>query len=375
LNKWKGDILFLVLVGAMVAGWLSLYPQPGESPLAPLDAPSGLAAESLLTYAGADGTRLAYRRYEPQGTSGHIVVLLHDTLLHSGWYEHLGQDLAQRGVAVYIPDRRGWGHSEGDRRKVFEDKSVLLTDITAMIAVAQARSPQTDVYLAGDGRAAGLVLQYAATQRPLAGVILLSPYLSDDQPNLRPEGWKRFASAHPGEAFLARAGLAHWPVWHYNWPQTMVDADPLLETRCALDCQQETWLMPDARGGADTDTAELGTQTSPLPASIVLIGNSALVDTGPGQTAPDGQDPNDAVRSDSTVDDTPIDLGALYGKLEVPLLCVQALDGPLFDPAQTAQMLTSLAPADHRLDTYPGVDHLTLLEVAVVPIFDWLSSR
>ena len=183
MTKWKGDILFIVLVGALVAGWISLYPRPGESLLVPLDAPAGLATKTLPTYASADGIALAYRRYEPQNTPSHVVVILHDTLLHSGWYENLGQDLAQRGVAVYLPDRRGWGHSAGDRRKVAEDRSVLLDDITAMVAVAQARSPQTEVYLAGHGRAAGLVLQYAASQRPLPGAILLSPYLSDEQPN------------------------------------------------------------------------------------------------------------------------------------------------------------------------------------------------
>ena len=113
MNKWKGDILFIVLVGALVAGWISLYPHPGESPLVSLDPPSGLEAESLPTYAGADGIELAYRRYEPKEPPSHVIVLLHDTLLHSGWYEHLGQDLAQRGVAVYLPDRRGWGYSGG----------------------------------------------------------------------------------------------------------------------------------------------------------------------------------------------------------------------------------------------------------------------
>jgi alpha-beta hydrolase superfamily lysophospholipase len=355
LKKWKGDILFLILVGALVAGWMSLYPNPGESPLVPLDPPAGLGAGSLLTYASADGITLAYRRYEPQGTPSHVVVLLHDTLLHSGWYERLAQDLAERGVAVYLPDRRGWGHSGGDRRQVAEDKSVLLDDITALIAVAQARTLQTEVYLAGHGRAAGLVLQYAAKPCPISGAILLSPYLSEDQVNLRPEGWDRFASAHPGEAFLARAGLSHWPVWRYNWPQSMVDADPLLETRCALACQQETLLTPEARGGADSEPLDLATLASPL--------QSASVPEQPPQ--------EDSAETDSA----PIALGVLYGTSKVPLLYVEAQDGPLFNPSTTPHVLASLSAVDRHLETCPGVDHLTLLEVAAEPIFAWLSSR
>jgi alpha-beta hydrolase superfamily lysophospholipase len=343
LKKWQGDILFLILIGALVAGWISLYPAPGESPLAPLEPPAGLEAETLPTYAGAQGTQLAYRYYPPQGPATHVVVLLHDTLLHSAWYERLGQDLAQRGVAVYVPDRRGWGHSAGDRREAAKDKSVLLEDITAMIAVAQARTPQLGIYLAGHGRAAGLVLQYAATQRPLSGVILLSPYLSETQPNLRPEGWRHFATAHPVEAFLARAGLSNWPVFHYNWPQAMVDVDPLLETRCALSCQQETQVELEARGGADSDTAQLGPQASPL------------------QTSTAETEATETLNWDSPI--------------QVPLLCVQAQDGPLFDPDKTALVLAALGAKDQHLETCPGVDYLTLIEVAAGPIADWLDKR
>jgi alpha-beta hydrolase superfamily lysophospholipase len=358
LKKWKGDILFVTLIGALIAGWISLYPNPGESPLAPLEPPAGLEAKTVPTYASADGTKLAYRRYEPQGPPSHVVVLLHDTLLHGGWYERLGQDLAQRGVAVYLPDRRGWGHSDGDRRKVAEDKTVLLQDITAIIAVAQTRTPHAEIYLAGHGRAAGLVLQYAATQRPLSGAILLSPYLSQEQPNLRQEAWQQFASAHPGEAFLARAGLSYWPVWRYNWPQAMTEADPLLETRCALACQRETLIDADARGGADTDMLQLATQASPLPASAAGASSTDV-------------DPADA----DAAEIAPIDLGALYGPLRIPLLYLEAQDGPLFDPAKTHQVLDTLDAAEQRLETYPGVDHLTLIEVAADPIFDWLISR
>jgi len=352
LKKWKGDILFVILVGALVAGWISLYPNPGSSPLTPLDPPDGLYAPSLPTYASIDGVELAYRRYEPQGTPSHILVILHDTLLHSGWYERLGQDLAQRGIAVYLPDRRGWGHSSGDRRKAAEDKSILLEDITALIAVAQTRTPQTDVYLAGHGRAAGLVLQYAATRRPLSGVILISPYLSEDQPNLRPEAWQQFASAHPGEAFLARAGLYNWPVWTFNWPQSMVEADPLLVTRCALACQRETLVEPDARGGADSDLLELAAQAHPAP------------DASAGPAAP------------SPPADDAIALSVLYGTLPVPLLYIQAPDGPLFDPDKTDQVLAELGEGkDQKLETLPGVDYLTLIEVAADPIYDWLATR
>ena len=241
-----------------------------------------------------------------------VLVLLHDTLLHGGWYANLGRDLAAHSVAVYLPDRRGWGLSAGDRQEVANDRDVLIHDITALVAAAQARYPQKKVFLGGHGRGAGLVLRYIAAGRPLPGVILISPYISEDQSNLRSEGWQEFASAHPGEAFLARSGLAHWPVWRYNWPRAMVEADPLIESRCSISCQQET---------------------------------------------------------------VPNDPAAAYGALTVPLLYVQGGADPLLDETQTAVEIVRFATEDVKVETLPNTDYLTVLEVAAAPIAHWLESK
>jgi acylglycerol lipase len=314
MRKWKGDITFLLVVGALVAGWMYLYPKAGDSVLASLEPPADLQARAteLPSYASPEGLKLSYRLYEPAGDARYVLVLLHDTLLHSGWYANLGRDLAAQGVAVYLPDRRGWGGSAGNRREVAENKSVLTDDITAMIAAAQARYPQKKVFLGGHGRGAGLVLRYAASGRPLPGAILISPYITDEQPNLRPEGWQKFAGAHPGEAFLAQSGLVHWPVWRYNWPQAMVEADPLIESRCSVSCQQET--VPD-------------------------------------------------------------DPSAAYRALTVPLLYIQGGADPLLDPAKTALEVARFATQDVKVQVLPDTDYLTVLDVAGAPIANWLESK
>jgi acylglycerol lipase len=312
MKKWKGDITFLLVVGALIAGWMYLYPKPGDSPLSPLEPPADLQAVDLPSYASPEGLKLSYRSYEPAGETECVLVLLHDTLLHGGWYANLGRDLAAQGIAVYLPDRRGWGRSAGDRREVAEDRDVLTDDITAMIAVAQARYPQKEVFLGGHGRGAGLVLRYVASRRPLPGVILISPYISDDQLDLRPEGWQAFASAHPGEAFLARAGLVHWPVWHYNWPISMVQADPWVESRCSISCQQET--VPD-------------------------------------------------------------DPAAAYSALTVPLLYLQGQEDPLLDAERAAEQVARFATHDVKVEALPDTDYLTVLEVAAAPIANWLETR
>jgi alpha-beta hydrolase superfamily lysophospholipase len=311
VKKWKGDVAFLLIVAVLVGGWIRLYPHPGASLLSPLDPPADLDAEPL-SYASSEGVKLAYRLYEPPGEVEYVLVFLHDTLLHSGWYAELGHGLAGQGIAVYLPDRRGWGHSGGDRSKVAEDRAVLAGDITALIVAAQSRYPQKKIFLGGHGRAAGLVMRYIALGRPVKGVVLISPYVSDAQPNLSPQGWQALVVAHPGEAFLARSGLFDWPVWRVNWPQSMVEADPLIETALSISWMQET--VPD-------------------------------------------------------------DVEAAYHAFSVPLLCVQGEADPLFDPDETPALMTLFSATDKQLETIPGVDYLSVVGVAADPIVRWLDGR
>lgn len=312
MKKWKGDILFLLVIGALVGGWLSLYPRSADSPLQPIDTPKTLDDKTVRTYASQEGLKLAYRLYEPQGTVRHVVILLHDTLLHSAWYDALGRGLAAEGIAVYLPDRRGRGLSAGDRRSVAEHPELLIEDITALISVAQSRFSQTNIYLGGHGRGAGLAVRYAISGRPIDGLILISPYLSAEQPNLRPEGWQDLLVAHPGEAYLARSGLDHWAVWQVRWPAAIVAADPLIEQRISLSDMRET---------------------------------------------------------------EPDDLAAAYAAVKVPLLCVQGEDDPLFHTDQTSEWLAAFASTDSQLETLSGLDYLTVAEEAANPIAHWLEGR
>jgi alpha-beta hydrolase superfamily lysophospholipase len=313
VKKWKGDILFLLVVAAMVLGWLYFYPRPTDGPLSPIQAPPDLQTATLLTYASSEGLKLTYRLYEPRsGDVDSVLILLHDTLLHGGWYSNLGQALAGRGIAVYLPDRRGWGHSAGDRQQAAIDRDALVDDVTALIAVAQARYPQRQIFLGGHGRGAGLAVRYIASQRPVAGVVLISPYIADAQLNLRTAGWRALVTAHPGEAFLARAGLTDWRIWHYNWPRAMRAADPSIETRSSIAWQQET--------------------------------------------APD-------------------DLDAACRALTGPLLYLQGQNDPMFDAGKTGDVVACFATSDRTLELVPGVDYLSIIDAAASPIADWLIRR
>jgi len=64
--------------------------------------------EEIKIYPGALGAKLHYRKWSVPSPRGR-VVLLHGIESHSGWYLASASFLAQRGFAVYAPDRRGSG--------------------------------------------------------------------------------------------------------------------------------------------------------------------------------------------------------------------------------------------------------------------------
>lgn len=315
MKKWQGDVVFVLVVGALIGGWFYLYPRPEASPLQPLEPPAEAAAwkraepPELVTYASPEGLELAYRLYEPGGPVRHVLVFLHDTLLHGGWYVDLGQTLAREGVAVFLPDRRSWGRSAGEHKQVTADPTILIEDLTAMIQVAQSRYPQARIVIGGHGRGAGLALRYAASGRPVAGLVLVEPYLWPGQPNLRPEEWQVLMRAHPGEALLAQWGLIDWRVWHVNWPASMLKADPLLETDLSLAQMQET--VPE--------------------------------------------DPIAALQA-----------------LPVPVLWIQGQADPLFAEEETGP-LVALVPTAPQWEMVPEAGYLTVLEATPGLVADWIN--
>lgn len=304
-------MVFVLIIAVAIVAWMRLYPDVETSSLSPLAPLIEFDAEPR-TYASPAGEHLAYRLVEPPGEAQAVLVFLHDTGLHSGWYIELGYGLASRGIAVFLPDRRGWGYSSGERCQKAQDQTVLSDDILAMVVAARSRYPQARIFVGGHGRGAGLAMSYVASRRPVDGVILVAPTIAPDQPNLDPDGWRSFVVAHPVEAFLAQSGLSDWAIWHVKWPSAMVDADPLVETRLSVSCVQET---------------------------------------------------------------VPNDVEATYRALSAPLLVVQGEADALFDLEQTATLMDRFASTDKQVEVVPGADYLGVLTVAAGPIADWLHAR
>ena len=122
-----------------------------------------------------DGVRLHLLRWPADARA--VVVFLHGIASHGGWFGETATLLARGRVAVYAPDRRGSGRSDGPRGHLAGYHRAL-DDVELVMGMAAAEHPETPLFLAGSSWAAKLAIVYAAL-RParLSGLLLLGPGL------------------------------------------------------------------------------------------------------------------------------------------------------------------------------------------------------
>jgi acylglycerol lipase len=126
----------------------------------------------------SDGVPLHYLRWasiarEPWA----VLVFLHGVASHAAWFDETAADLAEQGVTVYAPDRRGSGRS-GGRRGHLASYAQALDDVDEVVRLVTSQQQRTPLFLAASSWAAKLGLVYAAL-RPaqLSGLLLLGPGL------------------------------------------------------------------------------------------------------------------------------------------------------------------------------------------------------
>lgn len=126
----------------------------------------------------ADGIPLHYRTWTPVGRPPEASLLfLHGIASHGGWFAGTAIHLAERGIAVYAPDRRGSGLSGGQRGHITSYEQAL-DDLDRFRELALTEHPGAPLFLAGSSWAAKLALASAArSEESLAGLLLLGPGL------------------------------------------------------------------------------------------------------------------------------------------------------------------------------------------------------
>lgn len=126
----------------------------------------------------SDGTSLAFRTYLPIQAKA-ILIFYHGAGAHSGLsYNHIGVGLRDEfDIAVYMPDLRGHGRSDGPRGDTPSDEQVW-SDISTMIEHVRTQYPNQPLFLGGHSGGAGLALNYASWDQRAAvdGYVFLAPY-------------------------------------------------------------------------------------------------------------------------------------------------------------------------------------------------------
>ena len=124
----------------------------------------------------ADGVCLACRVVPARGPAPRAnVVYLHGIQSHGGWYVDTAAELARRGYAVYLPDRRGSGRSGGVRGH-FAGWDQLVDDVRRVVDSARRDAPERPVVLVGGCWGARPAMAFAARhEADLAGLALVCP--------------------------------------------------------------------------------------------------------------------------------------------------------------------------------------------------------
>jgi alpha-beta hydrolase superfamily lysophospholipase len=141
--------------------------------------PNDPITSDVGTVDGHDRTRIAYVRWTLSGPpTGLVLVFLHGIGSYGEPYGHMVEGF--RGVvdAVYMPDMRGHGRSEGVRGQLTSRRAVL-ADIAAVVAAARRDNPGARLVLGGESMGALFALGFADKHAAdMAGLLLVSPAIA-----------------------------------------------------------------------------------------------------------------------------------------------------------------------------------------------------
>jgi alpha-beta hydrolase superfamily lysophospholipase len=222
----------------------------------------------------ADGYRLRYRTWAPEGAPRAALVLLNGVMSHSGWFQPLAGPLLGAGLKVVGADRRGTGLNQEARGDAPSARA--LVDDVKRVAEAE-RVDGAPLYLAGWCWGAVLAINVAAEHRPLfSGLALLAPGL------------------YPTEALKARMA-AQQPLRRSNAPGTpclespireeMFTGGPLLESFIRKDEQRLRHFTPRFCDAMDRLALGARTRLERLALPILLVLADADQATDNAQTA------------------------------------------------------------------------------------------
>lgn len=121
-----------------------------------------------------DGEALPVSVWETQEEPQAIVLALHGFNDYRHAFADVGPFLAQRGIAVYAYDQRGFGGTTG--RGIWPGDDLLVNDVRMVAALIRERHPGRPMYLLGESMGGAVAISVLAeTPRVADGVVLVAP--------------------------------------------------------------------------------------------------------------------------------------------------------------------------------------------------------
>lgn len=161
----------LILVGAALAACVPTV-QRAARPSADFQGPRfEVAAERFVSFDGAELGLSAWLPPAAQETTT-VIVALHGMNDYANAFYLAGPWFAERGVAFYAYDARGFGRSP--RRGVWGGEPLLTEDLRTAVAVARRAHPSARIAVMGDSMGAATVMAaFGAENAPSVDRVLL----------------------------------------------------------------------------------------------------------------------------------------------------------------------------------------------------------
>lgn len=203
----------------------------------PLTPPAGFAGPALQADAVVvqDSGRLPMTAWLPDGEPWAVIVALHGMNDSRASFRLAGPWWAERGIATYAYDQRGFGQAPG-RGEWGGD--LMLEDLRTVVALVRARHPRAVIAVAGESMGGAVGIAAFASDRPPAAdrLILLAPAVW---------GWSSQAPLNRASLWVAARALGdksvEAPEWAVraiaasdNWSElirTGRDPDAIIATR------------------------------------------------------------------------------------------------------------------------------------------------